>query len=70
MSLRRPVVAVFALLSVPLNVLMQAQRIYTAEDYYSAERWMGYNTQPLVSHRLSDIHYLPDGRVTYCDTNA
>ncbi len=49
---------------------MRAQRVYTAQDYKSAERWMGYNTQPLVTHTVSGVMYLPDGRVFYRDPNG
>ena len=49
---------------------MHAQRVYTADDYKNAERWMGYNTQPLVSHTVSGVSYLPDGRVFYRDPNG
>ncbi len=47
-----------------------AQKTYTAEDYRLAERWMSYNTQPLVRHTVSGISYLPDGRVFYRDPNG
>ena len=43
------------------------QRAYTAQDYSRAERWMGYNVNPLVDHTVSDVKYLPDGRVFYRD---
>ncbi len=49
---------------------MHAQRVYTADDYKNAERWMGYNTQPLVTHTVSGVNYLPDGRVFYRDPNG
>ncbi len=47
-----------------------AQKVYTTEDYRNAERWMGYNTQPLVKHTVSGIKYLPDGRVFYRDPDG
>ena len=47
-----------------------AQRVYTAEDYRQAERWMPYNTQPLVTHTVSGVTYLPDGRVFYRDPDG
>ena len=49
---------------------VQAQKVYTAEDYRNAERWMSYNTQPLVKHTVSGIKYLPDGRVFYRDPDG
>src|ERR1700761_410310 len=58
-----------ALLSVlsTTPALLSAQRIYTSQDYAQAERWMGYNTNPLVDHTVSDVKYLPDGRVFFRD---
>ncbi len=42
-----------------------AQQVYTAQDYSKAERWMVYNTEPLIKHTVAGISYLPDGRVFY-----
>src|ERR1700744_5168410 len=50
--------------------LLNAQRAYTAQDYAQAERWMGYNVNPLVDHTVSDVKYLPDGRVFFRDPAA
>jgi dipeptidyl-peptidase-4 len=44
-----------------------AQKVYTADDYKKAERWMAYNTYPLVHHTIGDVQYLADGRVFYSD---
>src|SRR5215469_13037678 len=49
---------------------LHAQRTYTAHDYAQAERWMGYNVNPLVDHTVTDVKYLPDGRVFYRDPAA
>ena len=62
------VFAAFAAL-VPMAPL-HAQKVYTAQDYSNAERWMSYNTQPLVSGTVSGITYLPDGRVFYHQRTA
>ena len=70
MSLCRTVVAVFAFTFITVSASLRAQRVYTADDYRKAERWMGYNTQPLVTHTVSGISYLPDGRVFYRDPNG
>lgn len=51
-------------------VSAQAQRVYTASDYKQAERWMSYNTRPLVSHTVSNVTFLADGRVFYRDSQA
>src|ERR1700744_4983200 len=50
--------------------LLNPQRAYTAQDYAQAERWMGYNVNPLVDHTVSDVKYLPDGRVFFRDPAA
>src|ERR1700751_455067 len=61
-----------ALLSVlsTTPALLNAQRAYTAQDYAQAERWMGYNVNPLVDHTVSDVKYLSDGRVFFRDPAA
>src|ERR1700757_2047427 len=50
--------------------LLSAQRVYSAQDYAQAERWMGYNVNPLVDHTVSDVKYLSDGRVFFRDPAA
>lgn len=46
--------------------LAQAQQpVLTAQDYARAERFMIYNTQPLVDHALGQLNWLPDGRFWY-----
>ncbi|MFC6645849.1 S9 family peptidase [Granulicella cerasi] len=42
-----------------------AQKSLTDHDYAQAERWMGYNVRSLVHGTVSDITYLPDGRVFF-----
>src|SRR6201996_4009772 len=61
-----------ALLSVlsTTPALLNAQRAYTAQDYAQAERWMGYNVNPLVDHTVSEVKYLSDGRVFLRDPSA
>ncbi len=67
MKLRPTAAAVLA----PLFLsALHAQKVYTTEDYRNAERWMNYNTQPLVKHTISGINYLPDGRVFYRDPDG
>ena len=44
-----------------------AQRVYTAQDYAQAERWMGYNVNSLVQHTIGHVDYLIDGRILYAD---
>jgi dipeptidyl-peptidase 4 len=51
-------------------ISLHAQRTYTAQDYAQAERWMGYNVNPLVDHTVSDVKYLSDGRVFFRDPSA
>ncbi|HEX5285109.1 MAG TPA: DPP IV N-terminal domain-containing protein [Bryocella sp.] len=59
-----------AALLVSSAVSLHAQRTYTAQDYSQAERWMGYNVDPLVDHTVSDVKYLPGGRVFFRDPSA
>ncbi len=68
MLLKRPLPLLIALALV-LPVLAAAQqRALTAADYARAEKWMGYNTNPLVSHNIRPA-WLPDGRFWYRDTS-
>ena len=60
--------AVVALASASLP--LSAQRVYSAQDYAAAERWMGYNLHGLVEHAVSGVQYLPDGRVFYHDAGS
>ena len=69
MKVRRAAVLAVSLSSLCAS-LLRAQKVYTAEDYHNAERWMGYNTVPLVTHTVSGIEYLPDGRVFFRDPNG
>ena len=66
--------AYFALFSAVCGLAVassaQAQKVYTADDYKQAEKWMSYNVNPLVHHTLAAITYLPDGRVFYRDPGA
>jgi dipeptidyl-peptidase 4 len=44
----------------------QAQnRVVTADDYSRAEKFMGYNTGPLMTHAVSRVTWLSDDRVRY-----
>ncbi|MGI4828003.1 MAG: DPP IV N-terminal domain-containing protein [Janthinobacterium lividum] len=70
MLLRRSALFFSALASLGAAAFAQSPRVYTAQDYHNAERWMAYNTLPLVSHTISGITYLPDGRVFYRDPTA
>jgi hypothetical protein len=58
---------VMALLTVLLAPSLSAQKVYTAQDYKQAERWLSPNTRPLMRHTVRDITYLKDGRVFYRD---
>lgn len=59
-----------AALLVSSAISLHAQRTYTAQDYSQAERWMGYNVNPLVDHTVSDVKYLSDGHVFFRDPSA
>ncbi len=55
-----------ALLSLPfISLSLHSQQVYTARDYANAERWLNYNTLPLIRNTVTGISYLPDGRVFY-----
>ena len=47
-----------------------AQRVYTAQDYAQAERWLSSNADQLALHTVSDVAYLPDGRISFTESNA
>ena len=59
-----PFVAAVIALACPI---LLAQKVYTGHDYAQAERWMSYNVEPLVSHTVGNVQFLPDGRVFYAD---
>lgn len=54
-------------LSVAASSALHAQRTYTSQDYANAERWMSYNTLPFIKNTVTEISYLPDGRVFYAE---
>lgn len=49
----------------PLATLSAQPRALTAADYARAEKFLGFNTQPLVSNTGVAPTWLPDGRFTY-----
>ena len=48
----------------------QPGRVYTDADYARAERFMPYNTIPLVLHAVESPVWLADGRVAYRDRSV
>ncbi|MGE3190454.1 MAG: hypothetical protein AB7N90_12280, partial [Vicinamibacterales bacterium] len=55
--------AVLALTAaVPLAARQAAPAALTSDDYARAERWMGYNTAPLVFHASVRPTWLDDDR--------
>ena len=60
--------AVLALLSSTAG--MAAGRDLTAQDYARAERFMPYNTEPLVDHAVRSVHWLDDRRFWYVDHDS
>ena len=50
--------------------LSQQPRQYTNEDYARAEKFMPYNTMPLVLHAVESPNWMPDGRMIYRDTGS
>jgi dipeptidyl aminopeptidase/acylaminoacyl peptidase len=53
-----------------LSPFAAAQRVYTAQDYTQAERWMNYNANRLALHTVDDVTYLPDGRISFTESSA
>jgi dipeptidyl aminopeptidase/acylaminoacyl peptidase len=47
-----------------------AGRTLTAQDYRQAERYMPYNTTPLVDHMVSTVHWLDGTHFWYVDHDA
>ncbi|GLQ47432.1 dipeptidyl peptidase IV [Dyella lipolytica] len=45
-------------------------RTLTAQDYAQAERYMAYNTKPLVDHAVSTVHWLDGAHFWYLDHDA
>ena len=45
------------------------EKALTDADYARAEKFMGYNTNPLVLHNIQPV-WLPDGRLWYRDVSA
>ncbi|MHB8812463.1 MAG: S9 family peptidase [Steroidobacteraceae bacterium] len=63
--------AVLALLAVLSSSASMADgRHLTAQDYARAERFLPYNTEPLVDHAVQSVHWLGDRRFWYVDHDA
>ncbi len=60
-------VALFGVLSTAATA---QTRTLTADDYARAERFLGYNTSPLVDHAASNVTWLDDNQFTYVDHDA
>lgn len=52
-----------------LSSAFAQEKALTAADYARAEKFMGYNTNPLVLHNVQPV-WLPDGRFWYHDVSA
>jgi dipeptidyl aminopeptidase/acylaminoacyl peptidase len=48
-----------------LSAAAQPQRVLTAKDYQQAERFLIYNTQPLIDHAPALPNWLPGDRLWY-----
>ncbi len=59
-----PIVLSFAAVSA------QQPRMYTAQDYAQAEKFMPYNTMPLELHAVENPAWLPDDRMWFRDRGA
>ena len=70
-SILRAAAATIALFSVSISTgLGQQPRQYTAKDYANAEKFMGYNVNPLVYNGIVHAQWLPDGRFWYRDADT
>ena len=58
-----------ATLAVPAVAGAQG-RTLTAQDYAQAERFVGYNANPLLDHAVTDVTWLDDDRFRYRDHDA
>ncbi len=52
-----------------VSTALAQQKTVTAADYARAEKFMGYNTNPLVQHNIQPA-WLPDGRFWFRDASA
>ena len=63
--MRRSVLLTAVAVAAPLSVAHAQSRVLTAADYARAEKFLGFNTQTLVSNTGVQPSWLPDGRFTY-----
>ena len=66
---RALVLVLAATLAVPAVAGAQG-RTLTAQDYAQAERFVGYNANPLLDHAVTDVTWLDDDRFRYRDHDA
>jgi len=59
------VLGLLTLLAIAIPIVAQQQRAYTAADYQKAERFMGYNTNPLVLRSGVRPTWLRDDKFWY-----
>ncbi len=72
LQFQRSVILKFAILITTVVVPAFAQQppAFTAADYARAEKFMGYNTNPLVFHGGIRPAWMPDGRFWYRNTTS
>ena len=71
LPLAGPLLAGILLAGLSLPGLLFAQgRVLTAQDYARAERFVGYNANPLVDHAVTSVTWLDDGHFWYRDHDA
>lgn len=61
--------ACLVLCPLAFSTALAQQKTVTAADYARAEKFMGYNTNPLLLHNVQPV-WLPDGRFWYRDLSA
>ena len=52
------------------GLLAARDRVLTDADYARAERFVGYNANPLVDHAVTSVTWLDDGHFWYRDHDA
>ncbi len=71
LQVRGPALALALATTLALPAVAAAQgRTLTAQDYARAERFVGYNANPLVDHAVTRVTWLDDGRFWFRDHDA
>ncbi|MGB8636261.1 MAG: DPP IV N-terminal domain-containing protein [Rhodanobacteraceae bacterium] len=69
MNVKFATLAVFTLVSLPVLSVAQAREL-TVADYQHAEKYLGFNTRPLLDNTVSRITWADDGHFWYVEHDA